>query len=258
MRVVFFLHLFVSGASYDKNPEIFYNLTLVATAPRITDKFIAQHAYHELYGEILFPRVLARHQNSIPIRFFEIGLGVTAGQQKSFKRGMHVWRELLSSPNDRIFIAEFNRDAALELKSMNVIPAGIQIVIGDQGNSTDVRRWVQETGGDFDFVVDDGGHMNHQILTSFYILWETLKPGGIYFIEDLQVLRRRSSDIGPKVPDVIKDWIEQLMLPTHKTKESETLWQHPLPVGVKWIICQYHLCAIAKCKVNDVARCSGP
>lgn len=65
---------------------------------------------------------------------------------------------------------------------------------GDQGNASAVEQWVVESGGDFDFVIDDGGHFNNQILTTFDILWnKALKKGGIYFIEDLQVLRARTT-----------------------------------------------------------------
>ena len=34
-----------------------------------------------------------------------------------------------------------------------------------------------------------GGHTQDQIFNSFMTLWPTVKPGGLYFIEDLQVAR---------------------------------------------------------------------
>lgn len=256
--------LLLSAASaYVSNGEKFLQIANNATAPRITDKFFPEHAYHELYGEILLPRVESNHKLKIPMRFFEIGMGVPGGLSvaKPYKRGMHVWKALFSSPNDKVFIAEFNVDGVNSLRSKGGIPEDIHVVTGDQGDSVTVQRWVNETGGNFDFVVDDGGHFNHQILTSFEILWEVLNPGGIYFIEDTQVLRRRyasdgKGDRGPRVPDIIKDWIEQLMLPKFVTKELKTVWTHKIPKGVLWIMCQNHLCAIAKCRNDYIGRCS--
>lgn len=50
--------------------------------------------------------------------------------------------------------------------------------------------------------------------------------------------------------DIIKDWIEQLLTPP----PNPVSW--PIPKGIKWIMCQYDACVIAKCKTGDVARCS--
>ena len=48
-----------------------------------------------------------------------------------------------------------------------------------------VYRFIQENGGDFDIIIDDGSHkMNHQQI-SFDVLFPHLKSGGIYVIEDL-------------------------------------------------------------------------
>lgn len=176
-----------------------------------------------------------------------------------FILGMHVWDKIFNQ-NDKIYIAEMHEQGVKDARSMGFLPASINAVIGDQGDPAVVERWIEETGGNFDFIIDDGGHLNYQILTSFNILWgKALKPGGIYFIEDLQVTRRRytdGNDHDPRVPDVIKDWIEQLMLPRHLTKESLPIWKHKIPSGVKWISCQNHMCAIAKCKEKDIARCT--
>jgi hypothetical protein len=63
----------------------------------------------------------------------------------------------------------------------------IKVVVGDQGDLGTLRRWVAESGGGFDFIVDDGGHLSHQQIASFRILFQhALNPGGLYVIEDLQ------------------------------------------------------------------------
>lgn len=37
----------------------------------------------------------------------------------------------------------------------------------------------------FDYVIDDGSHRLHDQIATFEILWPRVKPGGCYFIEDI-------------------------------------------------------------------------
>lgn len=65
-------------------------------------------------------------------------------------------------------------------------------------------------------------------------LWQHVNPGGYYFIEDLQVSRRKDKeDTGGQfiMNDVLKDWIEQLLIP-----RRETGWTHKIPTGIRWIM----------------------
>jgi hypothetical protein len=130
---------------------------------------------------------------------------------------------------------------------------------------------------------DDGGHYNHHIYNSFATLFhQALKPGGVYFIEDLQVARQslyRGPAGGAIMPDVITDWVESIMaaitfgrlsdlsdpvamkpaLPAHDSHRASMLtsgdaayvplWK--LPVGVKLIECAAEMCAFVKCTVDD-------
>ena len=54
---------------------------------------------------------------------------------------------------------------------------------GDQSNITFLRAFLQDSGGRFDIVVDDGSHLpDHQRIT-FETLWPTVVSGGLYIIE---------------------------------------------------------------------------
>ena len=67
---------------------------------------------------------------------------------------------------------------------------GINTLVGDTARTTDLERWVQESGGQFDVILDDGGHKNHEIFGTLEVLYnKALLPGGYYFIEDLHVGR---------------------------------------------------------------------
>ena len=92
------------------------------------------------------------------------------------------------------------------------------MVFGDQADKTTVDDWVVTAGGNFNVIVDDGGYKNDQIKNSFDILFpKALLPGGLYFIEDLQVSRITgfANDGVPVMADVIQSYIDQLLIPTH-------------------------------------------
>jgi len=62
---------------------------------------------------------------------------------------------------------------------------GIIVYVGDQ---TD-RNLLKNIGydGKYDIIIDDGGHHSVQVQVSFDILWDFVKPGGYYIVEDLAV-----------------------------------------------------------------------
>ena len=80
----------------------------------------------------------------------------------------------------------------LEYNAENVNNAGaskIQSVVGDQGNRTFLMTdfMKQTNGGNFDIIIDDGGHHYEQQRTSYEVLFEdALNPGGLYFLEDIE------------------------------------------------------------------------
>jgi len=61
---------------------------------------------------------------------------------------------------------------------------GIEIVIGDQEDPR-THAMLREKYGEFDIVIDDGGHTMGQQIMTFQELYPAVKAGGIYFAEDL-------------------------------------------------------------------------
>lgn len=55
----------------------------------------------------------------------------------------------------------------------------------DQTDSIALLRLSDEYGG-FDIVIDDGSHINRQVLKTFQVLFPLLRQGGIYVVEDTQ------------------------------------------------------------------------
>ena len=60
----------------------------------------------------------------------------------------------------------------------------IKIYIGDQSSVVFLRNLIKEEKF-FDIIIDDGGHLANQQITSFKELYYTLNDGGIYICEDL-------------------------------------------------------------------------
>ena len=65
--------------------------------------------------------------------------------------------------------------------------ARINIVTGD-ANLSDTTNKIIAICDKFDIIIDDGSHRSNDILNSFSIYFQLLKPGGIYVVEDTHTL----------------------------------------------------------------------
>jgi hypothetical protein len=229
-----------------------------ATWPTLVDK-VTHHAYAEIYGRFLLPHLQeVREVDNRGYRFLEIGAGCAIPHKK---KGMQLWSKLFDRDDDVIYVAELKWRCIEKMKGYNTVPDRIKILIGDQGEKESLDRWIKDTdGGNFDSIVDDGSHKNTHIYTSLHALWPVLKPGGLYFLEDLQVGRHRdyqedpaaalsglSRDGSPApliMSEVLKDWQEQLIIPDAKQGEH---YQYKVLPELKAIFCQMEACVLVKC-----------
>ena len=58
-------------------------------------------------------------------------------------------------------------------------------MIADQSKREDLRKFIDKYDGQYDIIIDDGGHTMDQQQISFGFLFKYLKKGGIYVIEDV-------------------------------------------------------------------------
>ena len=101
-------------------------------------------------------------------------------------RSHRLWLEYF--PNAKIYgydIFEYGYDELQRLQIDNPFLDRSVMFKGDQSNVEDLNRFKLEHGGDFNMIIDDGGHTMEQMQTSLNHLWDSVKPGGIYVIEDL-------------------------------------------------------------------------
>lgn len=128
-----------------------------------TDKASSFHNYLRRYEEII-PRMR-------PVNLLEIGWFDGAS--------MRMWRDYLHEestiigvdiePKEQIFGVEFvhaNATSRSMLVKLNDLGLGYQSL---------------------DVIVDDGSHLSRDVITTLMLLWDRVRPGGYYIVEDLHV-----------------------------------------------------------------------
>lgn len=138
-----------------------------------TDKCMNKHGFVEIY-EPLFSSM-----RTDSIRFFEIGIlnGVSHLMWRTYFRNAAIFG---------IDIRDYSRQSR---------GSGIMTFVADQSNRDDLNAFVDASGGNFDVILDDGGHaMDHQQV-SLGNLFPQVKPGGMFIIEDVHT----------SLPDIYSD-----------------------------------------------------
>lgn len=233
--------------SSEANERHFYEVSksLTPTTDKITD-----HKYQIMYGMFLVPLKMKFHRLSKKMKFLEIGLGCNMEYGPGVS--VNLWKKLLGCCAE-IWEAESDIECVNKYQHSEKLN-GINILTGDQGNFDDLKSWVNISGGQFDVIIDDGGHHSDQILNSFQVLWNALNPGGLYFLEDLHVQTTPEYENFnvPAPVSVIQTWIEYLLV-THSSNHPSTSKYHedllkiyPAPKNLKWIFCQREACVLCK------------
>lgn len=200
-----------------------------------------------MYGMFLFPLKERIRRLNRKVRFLEIGLG--CGQPYGPVVSLKIWRRIFGDESRLdLWVAEFN-EVCLRIHAEKLI--GVHVLHGDQSNLTTLNDWANESGGNFDVIIDDGGHKSSQILNSLINLWSSLAPGGIYFIEDLHVQSTHDLFKSPGYPApivVLQAWIEALAIKGQRVEKhfDRILKRFPLPSGLSYIFCQKEACVLGK------------
>lgn len=155
-------HLFVLLCSFFS----LHSLTLDELALKYgTDKSSQGHAYTQVYEQYF------HHLKDQPIKFLEIG----------FYRGYsaHMWENYFSKA--QLFFIDINQESYNYVNSL--VRSSLYMV--NQEDALALAAFASHVGGNFDIIIDDGGHSMNQQITSFKVLFPHIKHGGIYVIEDL-------------------------------------------------------------------------
>lgn len=132
-----------------------------------TDKF-GEHEYTPVYEELM------RASRRKPVRLLEVGVGGYAGA--------------LGGESLRMWASYFRRGriTGIDLYDKTALSGGRVSVI--QCSQVDAPKLTSlaKALGPFDFIIDDGSHLNAHQIETFGILWPHVKDGGLYIVEDVQ------------------------------------------------------------------------
>jgi hypothetical protein len=167
----FFFFLFMTGAFLSQSQareKMFYdfeeNDELSALGMKFeTDKSPLCHNYTRIYESYF------RHIKKKPIKFLEIGIFQGSS--------VRMWEEYFPKA-DLHFID-------ITYEHMLLQPKRASLYLCDQSKKEDLEALIEKIGGEFDVIIDDGGHYMDQQIISFETLFPHLKSGGLYVIEDL-------------------------------------------------------------------------
>ncbi len=152
-----------------------------------------------------------RHLRQEPITLLEIGVW----DGKSLK----TWRDFF--PQGQIY--------GLDLVPEHIVTdERIESFLGDQSDAVFLAKVAKATGP-LDFVVDDGGHRADQHIASFDVLWQHIKPGGWYCIEDAFTLFNEcwTQKDDRTILDVLHDQWEQILRGTSDIQEVAVIGGGP-------------------------------
>ena len=210
----------------------------------------AGHRYGPMYCDILTPLRSSPHK----LRVLEIGFGcghynngVGARLIKNFFQS-DGGPDVLLWEIDYLEVGIDERGIRQCMDKFHKEHPGVveDVFFGDQSNVTFLDQVVRATGGQYDVLIDDGGHQLHLIMPSFEHLWQHVAPGGWYIIEDLQ----------PGLHHVIRltaGWMEELACGdkggacnrNSPTKDASG-YRSMKPPDMREVRCSAEICAFRK------------
>jgi hypothetical protein len=145
-------------------PAYFYKNDLSKLARLYgTDKF--EHGYTEIYS-IYFEKVKNKK-----LRILEIGIG--GGENTKYGgNSLKMWAKYF--PKSDIVGIDLYDKSLLDYRRIKTF----------QGSQSDEKFLSQFDN--LDIIIDDGGHINSEVISSFEILFPKLNNFGFYIIEDIE------------------------------------------------------------------------
>lgn len=132
------------------------------------------HGYAPIYEPYL------EKWRDCPIRMLEIGvwMEITSGGES-----IRMWNEYFPQASINTF----------DIRDMRSHPAVVEndrvrFYQGDQSSRDDLQAMYKEYGSDqFDFILEDGSHVHHHQMISLGQLFQYVKSGGYYILEDISI-----------------------------------------------------------------------
>jgi hypothetical protein len=132
------------------------------------------HGYAPIYESYL------KKWRDSPINLLEIGVWMEISDGGE---SIRMWNEYFSQASINTF----------DIRDMHHHPAVVEndrvkFYQGDQGNRESLQSMYKEYGNkNFDFILEDGSHEYHHQMISLGQLFQYVKPGGYYILEDMSI-----------------------------------------------------------------------
>lgn len=168
------------------------------------DKGSNYHNYTEIYARYFAPL------KDQPIKLLEIGIYKGSS--------VKLWEKYFPFGELNFVDITFDHVEYFSKKS--------HYFLANQESPEELQKVVAKTGGEFDIIIDDGGHTMNQQIVSFRTLFPYVKSGGIYIIEDLHTSYWREYGGGGRGLTTIhflKTLIDDLNYVGAKTKRASHL-----------------------------------
>jgi len=135
-----------------------------------SDKY-DRHHFEQYYSRWLEP-----YRTKSDAKLLELG---AAGG-----RSLELWNNFLEGAGARILGLAYGRYTEdLDTKVSSELPK-VGVVYGDQSEERTMDQL--RARGPWDVIIDDASHVPEHVVFSLYSLWDSVKPGGMYVIEDLE------------------------------------------------------------------------
>lgn len=173
-----------------------------------TDKTpLIKHSYTPFYYELF------NEKKKKIKKVLELGIGHFEGMQDiesiydpGLKRNLHraaslyMWRDFFI--NAQIYGADIRRESIIQDER-------IKTFLCDETKESDLKKLIQNTGGDIDIFIDDASHHVKDQIFAAKVILPLLKEDAIYIIEDVSHCNKicRALDMyNPSVPFIPKAW----------------------------------------------------
>jgi len=142
-----------------------------------TDKRPSQHNYTQFYEKYFEP---IRFDN---LKILEIGIyRPPLDSGKLVGASLKTWYDYF--PNAEIYGVDLYDFKDVENDRIKTLICN-QSYREDGQDYPGLKSLIDKIGGDFDIIIDDGGHTMEQQLITLGFMFKHLKPSGIFVVEDL-------------------------------------------------------------------------
>ena len=225
-----------------------------------SDKFTI-HDFGPMYEKVLEPYLA---DASTPFRFLEVGLGCFHTNNFNGGPGYRFIKHY--APHVEYVGVDIMPCNFSHLGAADAAYLADRFVRGSQDDPAVLAAATRRAGGWFDVIVDDGSHMSRHIIATFLNLFQnSLRPGGVYCIEDLSTAyigmgghRRSAQAEGSTSVSFIQNLVAQLQFPFHwwADEQQRTMepFVHPgatfpitkLGAMIRSVDCDREICCITK------------